>query len=117
MSESFVTVQEVARRLAVGRTTVYELIARHELVAIRIGRARRIPESALDAWIPQQLTKGEEAVDDLADGGAAHVIALGEVDSRLALTPRCEDIGIRRRGDACVAGGSRDGRRRPPAVV
>jgi len=40
----------------VGRTTVYELIAKRELVAIRIGRARRIPESALDAWIAQQIT-------------------------------------------------------------
>jgi excisionase family DNA binding protein len=55
MPETFLTVKEVARRLAVGRTTVYELIAKRELVAIRIGRARRIPESALDRWIAQQV--------------------------------------------------------------
>lgn len=53
--ETFLTVKEVARRLAVGRTTVYELIAKGDLVAIRIGRARRIPESALERWIAQQL--------------------------------------------------------------
>jgi excisionase family DNA binding protein len=38
MPETFLTVKEVARRLAVGRTTVYELIAKRELMAIRIGR-------------------------------------------------------------------------------
>ncbi len=55
MTETFLTVREVARRLAVGRTTVYELIAKRELVAIRIGRARRIPESALERWIAQHI--------------------------------------------------------------
>ena len=60
MSETFLTVKEVARRLAVGRTTVYELIAKRELAAIKIGRARRIPESALDTWIAQQLDERKE---------------------------------------------------------
>jgi excisionase family DNA binding protein len=55
VNETFLTVKEVARRLAVGRTTVYELIAKRELVAIRIGRARRIPESALERWVAQQI--------------------------------------------------------------
>lgn len=55
MTETFLTVKEVARRLAVGRTTVYELIAKRELAVIRIGRATRIPESALERWIAQQL--------------------------------------------------------------
>ena len=59
MPETFLTVKEVARRLAVGRTTVYELIARQELMAIKIGRARRIPESALERWIAQQLIDKE----------------------------------------------------------
>lgn len=55
MTETFLTVKEVAQRLAVGRTTVYELIAKRELAVIRIGRATRIPESALERWIAQQL--------------------------------------------------------------
>lgn len=55
MTETFLTVKEVARRLAVGRTTVYELIARGDLIAIRIGRARRISESALERWVTQQI--------------------------------------------------------------
>lgn len=62
MVETFLTVKEVARRLAVGRTTVYELIAKGDLVAIRIGRARRIPESALERWIAQQLDERREDV-------------------------------------------------------
>jgi len=60
MAETFLTVKEVARRLAVGRTTVYDLIAKRELTAIRIGRARRIPESALERWIAQQLEDRKE---------------------------------------------------------
>lgn len=60
MPETFLTVKQVATRLAVGRTTVYELIAKQELIAIKIGRARRIPESALERWIAQQLDERRE---------------------------------------------------------
>lgn len=35
MTGTFLTVKEEARRLAVARTTVYELIAKRELVVIR----------------------------------------------------------------------------------
>ena len=62
MTESLLTVKEVARRLAVGRTTVYELIAKTELAVIRIGRATRIPESALERWIAQQLDEQMENI-------------------------------------------------------
>ena len=46
-----VSVQNAARLLAVGRTTVYELIASGELEAIRIGRSRRIPLAVLQAFV------------------------------------------------------------------
>ena len=55
MSDNLLTVNEAAARLALGRTTVYELIARRELKTIKIGRARRVPESALEQWITQQV--------------------------------------------------------------
>jgi excisionase family DNA binding protein len=45
------TVVEAARLLAVGRTTVYALIARGELRTIHIGRARRIPIAAVFAYV------------------------------------------------------------------
>jgi excisionase family DNA binding protein len=63
VTDSLLTIKQAAARLALGRTTVYQLIAKHELKAIKIGRARRIPESALEEWIRQQ-------VDEQGDDGA-----------------------------------------------
>ena len=54
-SETLLTVKDVARRLSIGRTTVYELIARGELAAVRIGRARRIPASAVERFIAERM--------------------------------------------------------------
>jgi len=55
------TIPEVAQRLGVGRTTVYELAARGELELVHIGRAARIPTTALDAFVArlrdQSVTK------------------------------------------------------------
>jgi len=59
MSDTLLTVKEAAARLALGRTTLYELIARRELKTIKIGRARRVPESALEQWIAQQVCEQE----------------------------------------------------------
>jgi excisionase family DNA binding protein len=42
-----VTVAVAARRLAVCEQTVYRAVRRGELPAIRVGRAIRIPESAI----------------------------------------------------------------------
>lgn len=55
VGEILLTVNEAAARLAIGRTMLYELIARRELRTVKIGRARRVPESALDEWIARQL--------------------------------------------------------------
>lgn len=55
MGETLLTVNEAAARLAIGRTTLYELIANHELHTVKIGRARRIPESAVDEWIARHI--------------------------------------------------------------
>ncbi|MGI8828006.1 MAG: helix-turn-helix transcriptional regulator [Chloroflexota bacterium] len=55
MSDTLLTVKDVAIRLAIGRTAVYELIGRGDPRTIKIGRARRIPESVLDEWITEQL--------------------------------------------------------------
>jgi excisionase family DNA binding protein len=42
---------EVARLLGIGRTKVYELIARRELPVICIGRCVRVPRALLQRWI------------------------------------------------------------------
>jgi excisionase family DNA binding protein len=45
------TVRDAAQLLAIGRTSVYQLIADGELEVIRIGRAARIPTAAVHAFV------------------------------------------------------------------
>ncbi|MGH7882899.1 MAG: helix-turn-helix domain-containing protein [Candidatus Dormibacteraceae bacterium] len=49
--EDLLKVEDVRRILKVGRSTVYELIARQELTAVHIGRLVRVPRTALKFWI------------------------------------------------------------------
>jgi excisionase family DNA binding protein len=44
------TVEEAARRLALGRTTVYALLKQGQITSVRIGRLRRIPVESLTAY-------------------------------------------------------------------
>jgi putative molybdopterin biosynthesis protein len=55
-------VNEVAVLLRVGRWTVYELIRRGELPALRIGRLVRVPRHGLEAWV-RRSTSGTEAMN------------------------------------------------------
>ena len=43
--------EEAADMLGIGRTKIYEMIARGEIPALRIGRLVRVPRHALDEWI------------------------------------------------------------------
>ena len=68
MNESFtagdqllVTPEEAARRLSVGRTTIYELMASGELQSGNIGRCRRVPVSALASFVSKLI--GDVTVD------------------------------------------------------
>lgn len=45
------TVEEAARRLGVGRTTMYALVTSGEVPSVMIGRLRRIPAQALSDYI------------------------------------------------------------------
>ncbi|MBN9101137.1 MAG: excisionase family DNA-binding protein [Pseudonocardia sp.] len=45
------TVEEAAERLRIGRTLMYALVAAGEVESVRIGRLRRIPTDALDAYV------------------------------------------------------------------
>ena len=65
MNESFtagdqllVTPEEAARRLSVGRTTIYELMASGELQSVNIGRCRRVPLSALRSFVARLVDEG-----------------------------------------------------------
>ncbi len=45
---------EVAELIGIGRTKIYEMLARGELPSIHIGRVVRIPVSALNKWVEEQ---------------------------------------------------------------
>lgn len=54
------TPEEAADLLKVGRTKVYELMAGRRLKSVKIGRTRRIPAAALEAFLEEGQ---EEPVD------------------------------------------------------
>ena len=45
---------EVTQVLGIGRSLVYELIARKEIPSIRLGRCIRVPAESLQRWIRDQ---------------------------------------------------------------
>lgn len=49
------TVEEAAHRMSIGRSHLYELLRRGEVPSIRLGRARRIPVSALSEFVQRRL--------------------------------------------------------------
>jgi excisionase family DNA binding protein len=63
LAERLWKVEEAAREiLHIGRTSLYELLARGEIESVVIlGRSRRIPDSALQAFIDR--LKVEHALD------------------------------------------------------
>ena len=57
-----VTPEEAARRLSVGRTTIYELMSSGELQSVNIGRCRRVPVSSLSLFVNKLI--GDVAVEE-----------------------------------------------------
>lgn len=53
-------VEEAAKVLGIGRTKVYELMARQELPVVRIGRAVRIPRQSLSDWIESRTSGADD---------------------------------------------------------
>ncbi len=45
------TVEEAARRLGVGRTTMYALVSSGEIPSVTVGRLRRVPAEALKEFV------------------------------------------------------------------
>lgn len=71
MSETLLTAAEVADQLRVSTMTVYRLIRRGELPAVRVGRNYRVRESELVAFLDAQVvdpaTLDLSELDDEAD--------------------------------------------------
>ena len=81
MNESFtaddqllVTPEEAARRLSVGRTTIYELMASGELQSVNIGRCRRVPVSSLSLFV-NRLIGDASPLSDVDGDSEASLIA------------------------------------------
>ena len=53
-SPLLLTIPDVARRLGLGRTKVYELIATEGLPVVRFGRAVRVSVNSLQRWVEQR---------------------------------------------------------------
>jgi excisionase family DNA binding protein len=51
------TVSEAALALNLGRTFAYQLIARGELVSIKIGKRRLIPATVVQEYVQRQLAE------------------------------------------------------------
>ena len=58
--EQLLTVPDVIERTQLSRSKVMEMIARHELPSLTLGRARRVREADLDAFI-ESLAEPEPA--------------------------------------------------------
>jgi excisionase family DNA binding protein len=50
------TIPDAARMLALGRTTVYELIGSGALEVVHVGRAVRVPVAALQSFVERKRT-------------------------------------------------------------
>ncbi len=52
------TIPEAAAALAIGRTTVYELIASGNLDVVHIGRSARVPVAAVSDFVAAKRVRG-----------------------------------------------------------
>lgn len=58
MEKLLLTAEEAGAILGVGRSRIYDLMRTRQLHSVRIGKSRRIPASAVQAFV-NQLTEGE----------------------------------------------------------
>ena len=49
--------EAAAKELSISRTALYELMARSQIESIKIGRSRRIPRQALDAYVARLVAE------------------------------------------------------------
>lgn len=64
INKKLLNVNEAASALGLGRSLVYTLVATGELTSIKIGRARRIPVSAIDEFIERCLEQEVSSVKE-----------------------------------------------------
>jgi excisionase family DNA binding protein len=57
------TIEEAARRLGIGRTTMYALVMSGEVRSVTIGRLRRVPAQCLDEYVAHLLERAGTTSD------------------------------------------------------
>ncbi len=55
LSHTFLTVEQVAKRLYVGRSTAYNMVNSGEIPCVHFGRLIRVPADALEQYISNKL--------------------------------------------------------------
>jgi excisionase family DNA binding protein len=58
-TDVLLTVEEAARRLNIGRTTMYGLVSAGVIESITIGRLRRVPAECLDNFVATLRLSGQ----------------------------------------------------------
>lgn len=71
--------REVSRVLGIGRTKVFQMMARAELPVVRVGRCVRVPRAALDQWMQSRTVP---AIDDLGGPLTGQRVQFGRPNRR-----------------------------------
>ena len=58
------TIPEVAARLGMGRSFVYQLVLKGEIPSIKLGRARRVPTGAVEQFIKDRMKATDSQEDE-----------------------------------------------------
>lgn len=61
------SVEEAADLLGIGRTFMFQLVATGEIDSFKIGKRRKIPRDALDAYIERLRSEQAAAVESLGE--------------------------------------------------
>jgi excisionase family DNA binding protein len=57
MQQVLLRMGEAADAMAVSRSHLERMVARGEILAIRVGRSRRIPADEIQRWVRERLTE------------------------------------------------------------
>jgi excisionase family DNA binding protein len=66
--KKLLTVEEAAQVLSLGRTFFYNLLRCNEIASVKIGRCRRVPFEALEAYVAAQV--GQDVITGRFDDGS-----------------------------------------------
>jgi len=60
------TAEEAAKELRIGRTRMYDLIRRHEVVSVKVDGSRRVPYDELVAYVKRLVAEQSDESGEAA---------------------------------------------------